>query len=110
MVFWVIYCLWYLQLKFLCFFRSILLKERIQPVLPMLDQIIDGLRQYVLNLAKENSELFRYVFSPSKCLTWTFEKFAEFLFPSYSEDGTSKKVAEIDKFKAFMDAMKSFFL
>ena len=91
-------------------FRSILLKELVQPILPMLDQIIEGLNLYnILQIMRENSHLFQYVFCENKCLAWTFEKFEEFAIPKYSEEGSSKRSMEINTFKTFMDFMESSF-
>ena len=88
-----------------------MLKEIVAPRMPALDQLKEGLKLYgLLNLAKENSSIFCYVFVDSSILSWTYDKFEEFVEPEFSEHGSSQKHLEVTVFKAFMDAMECIFL
>ena len=90
--------------------RSLVLKETLLPLLPPLDQIKEGLKLYgLLDLMKAEQQLFKIVFVENNILQWTFEKFEDFVEAVYSEHGTSQKNIEINVFKAFLDAMESFF-
>ena len=90
--------------------RSLVLKETLLPLLPPLDQIKEGLKLYgLLDLMKAEQQLFKIAFVENNILQWTFEKFEDFVEAVYSEHGTSQKNFEINVFKAFLDAMESFF-
>ena len=90
--------------------RSLVLKETLLPLLPPLDQIKEGLKLYgLLDLMKAEQQLFKIVFVENNVLQWTFEKFEDFVEALCSEHGTSQKNIEINVFKAFLDAMESFF-
>ena len=58
---------------------------------------------------KAEQQVFKIVFVENNVLQWTFEKFEDFIEAVYSEHGTSQKNIEINVFKAFLDAMESFF-
>ena len=58
---------------------------------------------------KAEQQVFKIVFVENNVLQWTFEKFEDFIEAVYSEHGTSQKKIEINVFKAFLDAMESFF-
>lgn len=90
--------------------RSILIKEKIQPLLPIIDQIADGLSlMNLLDRVRANLGVFKHVFCRGNMFHWTFEKLEEFINPSFSEDGSSKKIMEINAYKSFMDAMEYIF-
>ena len=90
--------------------RSLALKESILPLLPPFDQIKEGLKLYgLLDLVKAEQQLFKIAFVENNILQWTFEKFEDFIEAVYSEHGTSQKNIETNIFKAFLDAMESFF-
>ena len=86
------------------------MKERIQPLLPIIDQIADVLcLMNLLDTVRANPGVFKHVFCRDNMFDWTFEKLEEFINPSFREDGSSKKVMEIDAYKSFMDAMEYIF-
>ena len=86
------------------------MKERIQPLLQLIDQIADGLRlMNLLDTVTANPGLFKHVFCRGNMFDWAFEKLEEFINPSFRGDGNSKKVMEIDAYKSFMDAMEYMF-
>ena len=90
--------------------RSILIKEKIQPLLPIIDQIADGLSlMNLLDTVRANLGVFKHVFCRGNMFDWTFEKLEEFVNPSFSENGSSKKIMEINVYKSFMDAMECIF-
>ena len=91
-------------------FRSIFLKEKLEPLLPALDQLNCGLETYgLLKVIRKLPAIFKHVFCGTKSLNWTFQAFEEFLEPQFSSSGTSKRKSEIDCFKTFMDAVEMMF-
>ena len=86
------------------------MKEKVYPVLPALDQIIEGLQCYgLLTVIRDNPQLFEFVLCPNSVLAWTYDKFEDFVTPTFSEDGSSSKSLEINTFKAFMDSVEKMF-
>ena len=95
---------------FLLYLSSIIIKESVQPVLPILDQIREGLKCYnLLEKVQLHPDLMKYVFCNDLLFQWTFHKFEEFAKPSYSEEGSTRRAKEIDVFKAFLDVMEHCF-
>ena len=92
------------------FCSSIFLKEKLQPLLPVMEQLTNGLQTYnLLTVIRHSSSLFYHVFCGSSCLNWTYEKFENFAEPQFSEDGSSKKKSEIDIFKCLMESVEAIF-
>ena len=86
------------------------MKSKLQPALPILNQLLEGLKLYgLLDVVRSNPIVFRYVFCPNNVFSWTFEKLEECLCPEFSSDGSNLKSKEVDCYKVFMDSLESFF-
>ena len=92
------------------YYRSLILKLKVQPVVLQLDQMVDGLKLYgLLDEIRKYADLYIFVFCPNNNYNWTFAQFEEFTEPQYSERGSSDKLLEVDTFVALMDAMECIF-
>ena len=96
---------------FLSFIRSILVKSKLEPLLPTLTEICDSLRCYnFLDQIKENSEIYHHVFCPSEMFSWTYDIFLKIVKPSFSESGSNKKNVEETVFKSLIHMVECIFM
>ena len=96
---------------FLSFVRSMLVKSKLESLLPTLTEICEGLRCYnFLDQIKENSEIFHHVFCPSEMFSWTYDIFLKIVKPSFSESGSNKKNVEETVFKSFIYMVECIFM
>ena len=91
-------------------FSSIYLKEKLVPVTPCLEQLVEGLKTYgLLSIIRKEKESLQSIFCKNDLFEWNFDKFDDLFETEYSNDGSSKKRLEIDTVKAFTDAMAAIF-
>ncbi|XP_078490016.1 ubiquitin-protein ligase E3C-like [Ciona intestinalis] len=84
--------------------QSIFIKSKIEPCLPVLVGIAEGLECYkIRDIVKSHVELLQPVFCPSSLFTWDHNNFLQILKPSFAEDGSNKKMKEMTTYKAFLD-------
>ena len=85
------------------YFISIVVFE-FSKLMPMLNQIIDGLRCFgTYDLIKEFPDFLEPVFVQSGCFSLTPEEFLEDIKGEFSENGSNYKQQEINIFKYFHD-------
>ena len=102
-----------LLLKIIVFsisFSSIYLKEKLVPVTPCLEQLVERLKTYgLLSIVTKEKELLQSIFCKNDLFEWNFDEFDDHFEIEYSNDGSSMKRLEIDTMKAFTDAMEAIF-
>ena len=87
-----------------------LVKSKVEPVLPTLTEIWVGLAFYdFLNLIKDNSAIFYHIFCPSGLLTWTYGIFIKVVKPKFSENGSHKFSVDQSKYNVFLDMAEAIF-
>jgi len=75
-----------------------------------LTQLTEGLNCYnLLNVMKENKDLFQVLFCPSKKFKWDFETVRQKMKPQFSDDGTNTKIKEVSVYKMFLDFVERCF-
>ena len=76
----------------------------------LLSKISEGMEIYHgLSTIKTDIELFRPVFTISDRFTWEYETLCDMLCPVYSEEGSNKKIKEINAYKCFLDFLEASF-
>ena len=81
-----------------------LVKSKVEPLLPKLTQIYAGLACYgFLNLVKENNSIFYQIFCPSGLFTWTYKIFKKVVKPNFSENHNNKFIVEHSVYQDFPD-------
>lgn len=111
----ILLCLFSLQetvggTKIIFFFRSLFVKEKIQPLSLAINEIAKGLETYgLMKVIKKQPDVFFHVFCPSTLLSWTTNLFFDKLSPTFSEEGSTKKETEINIFKWFKDFIERCF-
>ena len=97
--------------NFILFYSSIFLKSKIGPLPSALSDINNGLTCYnLLNIKRENGDLFYSVFCPSNVFTWTHEIFQKIITPRFSNTESNKKIVEINVYKFFLDMVECIFM
>ena len=82
-----------------------------EPILPMILQIQNGLESYgVLDKIKMHTELFKplFVYSEDNENTIDSQKFLDSLLIMYSETGSNAKEKEVNTYKYFCDILEEF--
>ena len=86
------------------------MKSKIEPLQSALSAIDNGLTCYnLLNIIRENGDLFYSVFTPSNVFTRTHEIFQKTITPRFSDAGSNKKIVEINVYKFFLDMVEFIF-
>ena len=68
------------------------MKSKIEPLLSALSEVNNGLTCYnLLNIIRENGDLFYSVFCPSNVFTWTHKIFQKISTPRLSEQARTRK-------------------
>ena len=81
-----------------------LVKSKVEPLLPKLTQIYAGLACYgFLNLVKENNSIFYQIFCPSGLFTWTYKIFKKVVKSNFSENHNNKFIVEHSVYQDFRD-------
>lgn len=89
--------------------RSMFIKEKMESSM-YINEISKGLECYgLLTLMKKHTVLFKHVFCQSFLFIWTSELFMEKLTPQFSEEGSNRKLKEINVFKLFRDFLECCF-
>ena len=97
--------------NFIPFYSSIFLKSKIEPPTSALSEINNGLTCYnLLNIIRENGDLFYSVFCPSNVFTWTHETSQKIITPKFSDAGSNKKIVEMNVYKFFLDMVECIFM
>ena len=92
-------------------FSFIYLKEKLVPVTPYLEQLVEGLNTYgLLKIIRKEKELFQSIFCKNDLFEWNFDVFDNQFEIEYSNDGSSMKRLEIDTMQALQMQWKSFFM
>ena len=92
-------------------FSFIYLKEKLVPVTPYLEQLVEGLKTYgLLKIIRKEKELFQSIFCKNDLFEWNFDVFDDQFEIEYSNDGSSMKRLEIDTMQALQMQWKSFFM
>ena len=87
------------------------MKSKIEPLLSALSENNNGLTCYnLLNIIRENGDLFYSVFCPSNFFTWTHEIFQKIVTPRLSGAGSNKKITEVNVYKIFLDMVECIFM
>ena len=87
------------------------MKSKIEPLLSALSEINIGLTCYnLLNIIKDNGDLFYSVFCPSNVFTWTHEIFQKIITLRFSYAGLNKKIVEMNVYKFFLDMVECIFM
>lgn len=90
------------------FIRSLLLKSCLEPKIPMIEQLAQGLSLFgILDVMRKHSSQVANVFTPEGWSDITCDEFMQLLHPDFSEDGTRMKELEINVFKHFADFITS---
>jgi len=90
--------------------RSMFIKSKIEPIMAVINEITAGLNCFnVLDIIKNNKDVFKFVFCPSDIFNWKHEAFVQMLDPSFSEEGCNKKQKEISSYKHFLDFIEGCF-
>ena len=80
------------------------MKVRVEPLSTSIDQIMAGLDKFrLIRQMKEDESGFRLIFCYSEALLWTYDIFLNNLIPSWSEEGSNKKRAELSVYRAFTE-------
>ena len=88
-------------------FRSIVIKAKVEPMLPVIEEIINGLNCYnIFNMIKQNPNVMRPVFCHGNQFEWHYEEFVNSLQPVFSEEGSSKRMLEVTTYKALLDVIE----
>ena len=84
--------------------RSLVIKAKLEPLLPIIEEICKGLNCYnICDLVKQNPDVMRPVFCRTGSFEWTYENFVDALKPQFSQDGGNKKPLEVTTYKALLD-------
>ena len=98
------------EIRIISRFRSLFVKEKIEPLSLAMNEIAKGLETYgLMKFIKNYPDVFFHVFCPSTLLNWTTNLFFDKLSPTFSEDGSTKKETEINVFKWFKDFIERCF-
>ena len=90
--------------NFILCYSSIFMKSKIEPLLSALFGINNGLTRYnLLNIIRENGDLFYSVFCPSNVFTRTHKIFQKIITTRFSDAGSHKKIVEMNVYKFFLD-------
>jgi hypothetical protein len=85
------------------------MKEKVESTI-YINEISKGLECYgLLSLMKKQPIIFQHVFCQTSLLNWTWEIFCEKLKPQFSEEGSNRRVKEINVFKLFRDFLECCF-
>ena len=77
----------------------------------VLTEIAAGLECYnVINVLKNNVNLFKPLFCPSSIFVWDYQTISECLCAQFSEAGSNKKEIEVSVYKILMDFIECCFM
>ena len=87
------------------------MKSKIESLLSALGEIDNGLICYnLLNMIRENGDLFYSVFCPSNVFTWTHEIFQKIITSRSSNGGSNKKIVEMNVYNLFLGIVERIFM
>ena len=87
--------------------RSMVIKAKVEPLLPIIEEICNGLRCYnICDLVKQNPDIMRPVFCRNGSFVWNYTDFVKSLKPQFSEAGGNKKPLEVTTYKALLDVVE----
>ena len=88
-------------------YRCLIIKAKIEPLSPVIDEICHGLSCYgLMDVIKQNVEVFRPVFTKIGTFTWHYDIFVRSLKPKFSEEGGNRKTQEVTTYRALLDIME----
>lgn len=80
------------------------IKGKIEPLLPIIGEISNGLCCYnLIEVIKHNADIMRPVFTKTESFVWKYDDFISSLRPKFSEDGSNRKSSEVTTYKALLD-------
>ena len=91
----------------LCIFSAVFLKKKVQPLVPIIDEIICGLDYFdLMKTIKSNQDIFQYLFTPNKFFDYDYNSFIKALHVSWSENGSNKKHEELRVYRNFLNLIQ----
>ena len=77
-------------------YRCLIIKAKIEPLSPIIDEICHGLSCYgLMDVIKQNVEVFRPVFTKIGTFTRHYDIFVRLLKPKFREEGGNRKTQEV---------------